>query len=231
MKQLIALASILALSACSSDNDSKDTDEEVVINPSYSYTIELANLSNAQPISPPIAVLHEAGFSLWKTGQSASIALEVMAEGGDASQLQTEAGTRESDIATGPLLSGTSDSLMLEAEANYQYLTVAGMLVNTNDAFTGINSIDVSDLGVNQSHTVLAPIYDAGTESNSENVNTIPGPAAGGEGFASERDDVTSVITYHPGVVSADDGYAESALNQSHRFDSPVMKITITRTK
>lgn len=230
MKQLIALASILALSACSSDNDSNDADD-VVIDPSYSYTVTMANLSNAQPISPPIAVLHEAGFSLWETGQSASVALEVMAEGGDATQLQTEAGSRVSDIATGALLSGTSDSLTLEAKPDHHYLTVAGMLVNTNDAFTGINAIDVSGLDVDQSHTVLAPIYDAGTEANSEDVNTIPGPAAGGEGFASERDDVTSVITYHPGVVTADDGYAESTLNQSHRFDSPVMKITITRIK
>lgn len=230
MKQLIALASILALSACSSDNDSNDTVDNGDANPSYK--VAFANLSNAQPISPPIAILHEAGFSLWKNGQAASVALEHLAESGDASSLQTEAGTRANKVATGVLLSGTSDNLTLDSLADeQQYLTVAGMLVNTNDAFTGINAIDVSGLAIDHSYTLLASVYDAGTEANSENVNTIPGPAAGGEGFASERDDITAVVTHHSGVVSVDDGYAESSLTQAHRFDGPVMKITITRIK
>ncbi len=229
MKKLIVLASILALSACSSDNDSNDN-ESIDTNPSYQ--ISLANLSHAQPISPPIAVLHEADFSLWQNGQAASVALEHLAESGDASNLLTEAGSRANSIATGVLLSGSTDTLNLDSiDTDQHLLSIAGMLVNTNDAFTGVNSIDVSDLAVNEQHILLATIYDAGTEANSENVNTIPGPAAGGEGFATERDDVTAVVTHHPGVVSSDDGYAESALTQDHRFDSPVMRITITRTK
>jgi hypothetical protein len=33
----------------------------------------------------------------------------------------------------------------------------------------------------------------------------------------------------HPGVVSADDGFATSALTEQHRFDNPVAEIRITR--
>jgi len=70
--------------------------------------------------------------------------------------------------------------------------------------------------------------YDAGTEANSETAATIPGPAAGGEGYNSTRDD-RDTVGGHPGVISADDGLTGSALDASHRFDNPVARITITR--
>jgi hypothetical protein len=72
--------------------------------------------------------------------------------------------------------------------------------------------------------------YDAGTEANSEAKGTMPGPADGGEGFNASRDDV-DFVHIHPGVISMYDGLADSVLGASHRFDNPVLAVTIMRTE
>ena len=104
------------------------------------------------------------------------------------------------------------------------------MLVNTNDAFTGVTAKDISNLAVNESISLLTSSYDSGTEKNSELMATIPGPAAGGEGYNEMRDDV-DYVAMHPGVVTKDDGLAQSVLTQDHRFDNPTLSITITRVE
>ena len=86
------------------------------------------------------------------------------------------------------------------------------MLVNTNDAFSGINAMELDQLESGHTRVVYSYALDAGTEANSELAGTIPGPADGGEGFNAIRDDVTSVVTSHAGVVSQDDGHATSVL-------------------
>ena len=102
------------------------------------------------------------------------------------------------------------------------------MLVNTNDAFTGIDQLDFSGLAVGDSLTRQLAVYDAGTEYNDELAGSIPGPADGGEGFNALRDDLDKV-SRHPGVASVDGSNPDSALDQSHRFDGPVASLTITR--
>jgi hypothetical protein len=110
------------------------------------------------------------------------------------------------------------------------YFTAATMLVNTNDAFSGLTGIDISTMAVDDKKSWRLNVYDAGTELNSEAMGTIPGPADGGTGFDASRDDV-DFVGYHSGVVSQDDGLSSSVLTQAHRFDNPAIKLTITRTK
>ncbi len=232
MKNLSVIASLFLITACSSsDNDSKD-EEKTQTPESYSYEITLTNLTNAQPISPPVAILHGDDFSAWELGGTASESLEYLAEGGDTAQLVEDAADRPHSVAEGALASGQTAILNVSTQdRSHTLLTLAGMLVNTNDAFTGVAGYHVDQLAVDQSVSMPLHAYDAGTEANSESVNTIPGPAAGGEGFAAERDDATPLITRHGGVVSRDDGYPESALTEAHRFDGPVMHFTIKRLK
>jgi len=104
------------------------------------------------------------------------------------------------------------------------------MLVNTNDAFSGLTGLELSNLEVDQENSWNLNVYDAGTEANNEAAGTIPGPADGGIGFDEMRNDV-NVVTLHPGVVSQDDGLTSSVLTQAHRFDNPAIKLTITRIK
>jgi len=107
-------------------------------------------------------------------------------------------------------------------------LSIAGMLVNTNDGFSGLNGVELSEIEPGHISVYYAYAYDAGTEFNSELTGTIPGPADGGEGFNAERDDVTSVVTLHGGVVTAEDDFANSTLNYADKFDNPVLRIEVT---
>lgn len=198
-----------------------------------SYEVTVTNLSEAQPLSPPALVLHRPGYHLWQVGSAASDGLEQLAEGGATSALLTEAEAELAVKATGAdsavILPGMQSSVIIDSvHYNDLALSLAAMLVNTNDGFAGVNAERVGDLGVHDSHSIDVVAYDAGTEANSESAATVPGPAAGGEGYNSTRDD-RNTVGGHPGVISADDGLNGSALSAAHRFDNPVARITVTR--
>jgi hypothetical protein len=170
---------------------------------------------------------------MWSVGSSASNGLEQLSEGGDNTELLSEAATSSKATASGGgvIAPGQSESVIVEVdEMNHLALSFATMLVNTNDGFTGINAVDLSGMAVGSNKQLLVKAYDAGTEANSEQASTVPGPAAGGEGYNQARDDRDSV-SGHPGVVTHDDGLSGSALNESHRFDNPVAQVTITRVQ
>ncbi len=119
---------------------------------------------------------------------------------------------------------------ILDSQRPGLQFSVSTMLVNTNDAFTGLNSMDVETLPVGGSISVDGIAYDAGTEADTEEAIHIPGPAGGGEGFNALRDDVADQVSMHSGVVSQDDGFATSDLSEQHRFDNPVVRVRIERT-
>ncbi|MBC3767714.1 spondin domain-containing protein [Neptunicella marina] len=228
---LPALAAFV-LAAC---GGSSNNDHTPVVQPppppapvTYSYEVTVVNLTNGQPLSPVAVVLHQEGH-LWTVGESASEALELMAEGGDNSEILAMENVMASASGEAPVGPGHSDTITVSiedvADAN---LSVATMLVNTNDAFTGLDSVDLAELEVGASWSTMSMAYDAGTEANSELQSTIPGPAAGGNGFDAARDDV-DFVAMHPGVVTKDDGLMESVLTSHHRFDNPVAKIIVTR--
>jgi len=236
------------LSACGDDDKDKDNhkeEEPMVTMDSYAYQIEVSNLSNSQPLSPVLISLNDGRFMPWTVGSAASMALEKLAEGGDNSELLSSAqladsGSYKAASADAPIGPGASDTLTLEFEtlhsdtidgSNSQvFLSLATMLVNTNDAFSGVSSLDITDLAVGdyKMHTYAA--FDAGTERNSELVGSIPGPADNGTGYSETRDDV-NFVHIHPGVISSDDGLVDSVLNASHKFDNPVLSIKITRVE
>jgi len=221
----------IALSACNDDND----DNTMIITPppapaEYSYTVMVTNLTYAQPLSPIAVVLH-GDNKMWTTGEAASVALENLAEGGDNSDFIADSNVLASSSGDGVLLpSMTSTITITTTDRLATNLTIATMLVNTNDAFSGLTGVDISSMAIDEQKSWNLNVYDAGTELNSESVGTIPGPADGGTGFDITRDDV-NFVAYHSGVVSQDDGLSSSVLTQAHRFDNPTLMITITRTE
>jgi hypothetical protein len=225
---LVAL-SCLVLTAC----DHNDNDEPAPMPPadvSYSYEITVQNLTQGQPLSPVGVALHGDAV-MWETGMPASEALEVLAEGGDNSDFIAVEGVLASASGAAPIGPGSSETVTVTVVNEPDtFISIATMLVNTNDAFAGITGHGLSELEVGQTMMMVLPVLDAGTEANSEAAGTIPGPADGGEGYNAERDDA-DLISFHPGVVSVDDGLMMSALTSAHRFDNPAVKLTITRTE
>ncbi len=226
----IALSASLLLSACgggsSSTNPATNTPAAI------SYSVNIVNTTNNQPLSPVAVISHTADYSAWSIGNPASTELENIAEGGSNSQLLASlTGIDATSVSgAGAIGPGGNQTITITPSATSQTLiTIATMLVNANDAFSGINAIDVSQLTSGESMTVNAKIYDAGTELNSESAGTMPGPADGGEGFNANRTDINNVVRSHGGVVTSSDGLTTSVLNQSHKFDNPGMIVTITR--
>ncbi len=226
MKALYLAGSLLTagllLGGCGGDSDPSET---------AMYKVTLTNLTYAQPMSPMAVVLHQKSYTLFDIGSSASVSLEKLAEGGDNSILLDKADTKDEVTAAlggnGLILPGATDSLTISG-VNAECISVASMLVNTNDAFTGASCIDISTLKKGTQSSMTLVTYDAGSEENSESAGTIPGPVGGGEGYSATRDD-RDFVTVHNGVITVDDGLADSALSMTHRWDNPTAKVTVER--
>ncbi len=217
------------------------------------FTVQITNLTNAQPMAPAAVILHEPGFNAFVDGETATVGIEVMAEGGDPSMVISEAqdSTNFLDaVSTGGILTpktvGETQTLVVPAlDVDDLRLSVTTMLVNTNDAFTGLNAADISNMEVGESKRFTTVTWDAGTENNTETATTMPGPAAsaaggGGAsaGYDPVRDDIADVVRLHSGVVTSAnandpsrEGLATSVLDESHRFDFPTSRVIVTRTR
>jgi hypothetical protein len=76
--------------------------------------------------------------------------------------------------AGGPIPSGQSRTFLVGTTGPFDWLTVLTMLVNTNEAFTGLDALRLGGQGT----AVATMAYDAGSERNNELAAFIPGPAA-----------------------------------------------------
>ncbi len=224
------ILSSLALAACggSGNKNSKTTEKE--------YKVTVSNLTANQPFSPVAIITHTLSYSAFRAGQPASVALEQLAEDGSNKQLLDEAGKNsaviENHSGKGLILPGKSESVTVSVPLKTTdfKLSIASMLVNTNDAFAGLSTSEIADMEVGDSLEKQLQAWDAGTENNDES-SGVPGPAAGGRGFDAIRDDIVNVVTIHQGVVTQADGLLTSKLNASHRFDNPVGLLRIERIK
>ena len=236
----LGLTAIAALFVAACDND-----DDVAAPPPpppppppamASFDVTVTNLTNAQPLSPVAVIAHQDGFRVFTIGAAATAGLEELAEGGSNAALIAEADADANVLATasgagpiGPAGSETISIQVLESDLPNLQMSTSTMLVNTNDAITGANGVDLSGLAAGDSITMTTIAYDSGTEANDELAINIPGPAGGGEGFNAARDDIADRVTMHIGVVGSDDGFATSNLDGQHRFDNPVARVTIER--
>ena len=243
MKNFYRLLSVagaaLALQACDSDSNAVMPPAPPPPPAMASFDVTAINLTNAQPLSPIAVIAHTDAYSSFGVGDAATAGLEEMAEGGDNAALIAEADADTANVFVtasggapiGPAGSETVSVTLLASDLPTLQLSVATMLVNTNDAFAALNGFDVSGMAVGDAMTLNTIAYDAGTEADTEAAADIPGPAGGGEGFNAARDDDADRVTMHSGVVSRDDGFATSDLTEQHRFDNPVMRVRIERTQ
>jgi len=249
---MIVLASV-ALSACSdNDDDPADTtdtggdggggDGGGETPATAIYDVRIINLTNAQPMSPAAIMFHRSGFNSFIDGETATPALELMAEGGDNADVLSDAQAATQHIVTGSNAApigpqSESPAVLLtipETEVADLHVSVVSMFVHTNDAFTGVNAMNISDLAVGDTKTIAGPVWDAGTELNTETAATIPGPAFSGEGFNVARDDILDLVRFHAGVVSSASptfGLPTSDLGENYRFLNPGSRIVISRTQ
>lgn len=178
----------------------------------------------SQPLSPPLLVVHNRRADVWSAGEPASHVVAAIAEDANnapAEQLLSQVRGVKS-VATGeggPIFSGQSATYTIEARP-HQRLSLVSMLVNTNDGFTGLDSVRIG-----RNHRGFETVaYDAGSEANNQLKSHIPGPCCGNP-FV--RDPEGNLISKHAGIQSGV-GELDPAV---YGWEGAAAKIEITRVR
>ena len=163
------------------------------------HQVTVTNATRGQVFSPAVAISHNDAFQLFRIGEAATAELAALAEDGMADGLINYISSLPSvldyAVAAGPTPPGGSTTLPISLNRRFQYVTVVGMLVDTNDAFFGARTVRAYRRNV----MVQAVAYDAGSEANSENCDYIPGPACGSPGERDE-DGAEGYVHTHAGI-------------------------------
>lgn len=161
------------------------------------YRVTITNATANHVITPPLIVIHNHKFKLFEVTGAASEGLAIQAETGSpvaiADEVITAEGVHKVITGNGGIGPGGKASFYFSASKK-SLISVTGMLATTNDAFTSITSKALPKRSV----SYKGETYDAGSESNNENCDYIPGPPC--NNGTNISDDGEGFITIHNGV-------------------------------
>ncbi len=194
---------------------------------SRTYEVTITNLTRAQAFTPILVASHRRGVHLFELGSEASAELSTLAEGGDVGPLTTalEANYRVIDVENsgGLLMPGASVTVTVSAKHGARRISLASMLIPTNDSFIALDSVKVPKN--RRSVTYFSPGYDAGSELNDELCANIPGPVCAGEG-GSPGAGGEGYVHISGGIAGIADLAAET-----YDWRNPTAKIVIKRVR
>lgn len=189
--------------------------------------VTITNLTRGLTLTPFFVASHGKDTHVFSLGEPASEELIAIAESGNIQPLSDKMMNEGSayDIATnGALLGpGESTTITVKMRGNNNHISVASMLIPTNDAFIAVDNVKVP-VGF-RTRTVLSPAYDAGSETNDELCANIPGPVCGGEAL-SPNDSGEGYVHIHAGIHGIGDLSAAT-----YDWRNPTAKIEIKRMK
>jgi len=163
------------------------------------YEVTVTNVTRSQIFAPTLVATHDASTTLFELGGTASAGLALLAEEGSpamlAAELQADPGVQFVADSGGVLMPGQSATITVVADAQHPFISMAGMLVQTNDGFFALRNIVAPTSETSQ----FARVYDAGTEFNSGDCAFIPGPPCG-SGGAHDPAPAEGYIRIHEGV-------------------------------
>jgi hypothetical protein len=157
----------------------------------HTYAVTITNITNGQSFTPVLVASHTSDVGFFELGAAPSADLADLAEGGATDGLKMtldmmpeyvmETATSGITEDGNPLINpGESITVYVSGDKNYNRLSLAGMLLPTNDTFVAVNSMPLPK----KSSQGLALAYDAGSEMNDELCANIPGPHCGGAPFS-----------------------------------------------
>lgn len=206
-----------------------------------SYRVTLQNLTDGQPFSPGLAATHRPSAHLFEVGSMADAGIEAIAESGnEAPAVDAVAAMRHvTDVVDidrpltphGTVVGSFTDTFVFEIMARPgDRLSLATMLICTNDGFTGLNGGRLPRHG---EATYMLAGYDAGTEDNTEDSTDIVDPCSGlgplplvGDPNGNDDAGVDSsphvAIQHHSGILGGGD-----LSPAAHGWTGPVAMLTI----
>ena len=204
-------------------------------------SVEISNLTNAIYYTPLLVSAHDRDTHIFQVGTAASAHLQAMAEGGDISGLVTDLDSVGANTVANPagglLAPGATATAEMHINRRNRFLSIAAMLLPTNDGFVGLDALPIPQSG--HSHVYYLNGYDAGTEANNEVINGggAPGelgiPADPGSNSGTGATGVTGAdhngkVHIHRGIVGGADSDLDKAV---HRWINPIAKVVITTHK
>ncbi|MEP1552659.1 MAG: spondin domain-containing protein [Paraglaciecola sp.] len=196
------------------------------------YEVTITNITSNQIFTPILAATHSTNINYFELGNPASIELATLAESGNPAPLDEVLLSRPSLVHdtenSAPLLSdgllrpGESVTLELSTSRGFPRLSLAAMLIPTNDTFMALDSVYLPRR--TDTEVYFAKAYDAGTEDNDELCDNIPGPACGGIGFSEESTSDEGFVHISAGIHGEGD-----LLASEYDWRDAVAKITISR--
>jgi hypothetical protein len=207
-------------------------------------SITVTNLTQGLHFTPVITAAHTSENNLFMASEMASVELQAMAEGGDISGLVSMLTNADANInenpAMGLLAPAMSASFTLTNDSANTHLSLAAMVLPSNDGFVGLDSWAIPEEA--GTYTVFLNAYDAGTEANNElRGSGAPGEAGmpvppplealiGMNGTGVTDMESNSKVHIHRGSLGDSDMSAgTSDINNSvQRWLNPVAKLTIT---
>jgi hypothetical protein len=220
---------------------SQDEDHDRLV----TFRVSLQNLTGGQPFSPPAAATHDEDVHMFQVGALATDELAAIAQdGNEIPMVNLFNSLRLDDNVTdvvdvgrpitprGVVKGGFTDSVtfMIRARPGDR-LSIATMLICTNDGFTGLDGVKLPKHGT---RVFLMNAYDAGREVKTEKQLDIVepcsllGPVVLPGVHPSPNFDPPIVppypIRHHAGIQGVGD--LSVAL---HGWVDPVAKVTITR--
>jgi hypothetical protein len=204
------------------------TSSQAMASGSGDYYVTITNLTNRINFTPILVSSHRRPVAIFDAGTPASDDLAAIAEGGDVGPMTTTLNHNSNvvDVQNSGGLLGPGESVTVIVRGNHgaRYISVASMMLPTNDGFIGLNSVEVSKRG---SMTFYSPGYDAGTEANDELCANIPGPRCQGVGPSpGENDGDEGFVHIHRGMHGSVDLSAAV-----YDWRNPVARITVSRVR
>jgi Spondin_N len=199
-----------------------------------SYEIKITNLTRGQQFTPILAASHMPSVSLFQLGQPASSELATLAEEGNVAPLTAalRANTAVLEVVNGNGLTqpGATTTLTVNGRGGTgsSRISVAAMLIPTNDTFFAVNGVTLPLWGETLAFTV--PAYDSGSERNDELCASIPGPnfveCGGPGGGAAPAGGEEGFVHISAGMHGVGDFKAAA-----RDWRNPVARITIRRVR
>jgi len=187
------------------------------------YEVTITNITPGQTFTPILAVTHKASIRVFELGNPASPELATLAESGDVIPLSdlldgVPGQVLDQAAGTGLLGPGESATLTIRGNRRFNHLSLAAMLIPTNDTFVALDSVPLPKW----QDTEYALAYDAGSELNDEDCSNIPGPYCGGAALSDEDGE---------GFVHVSNGIHGGADLDPTVFDwrNPIAKVSIRR--
>ena len=192
------------------------------------YAVTVTNLTRGQNFTPILAASHRPlDHPFFNAGEPASEALASLAEGGDTGPLDNllrgNPRVHQTLTTQGLLAPGESVTFPLKVRSRHDRISLAAMLIPTNDAFLAFQNLPLP-----RGHRRVVeygPAYDAGAEPNDELCANIPGPDCGGEG-GSPGAGGEGFVHIHAGIHGIGD-----LSPAEYDWRNPVVRVVIKRVE